>query len=367
MSTYKPHMVVLAIQFAYAGLNITSKAALSNGMSHFVFVVYRHVIATVFLSPLAYFLERNGRPSLTFYIFCRIFILALCGITISQNLYFPGLNYTSATLASALSNGIPAMTFILAVMFRLEKFSIKSLPGQAKVFGTAVCIGGSVIVSLYKGPVIPIPWSPRGHLQGPHISPGDTAALNKDWIKGCVLIVIANITWSAWIVQQDIVAKLYPARLSMTALMCFLATLQSALIALIFERNAAQWTLKWDSQLLSVVYAGVMISGAVYYMQIWCMSKKGPVFVAMFSPVSLIAVSVLSFFIFSERLHLGIAVGGILVVTGLYTMLWGKKKDVQAEMSKMLPLTSSNDSGSAPIKSMPELKIGTSRSMGSLS
>ena len=28
-------------------------------------------------------------------------------------------------------------------------------------------------------------------------------------------------------------------------------------------------------------------------------------------------------------------------MTGLYTMLWGKKKDVQAEMSKMLPLKNS--------------------------
>ena len=58
MGTYKPHIVVIAIQFAYAGLNIISKAALINGMSHFVFVVYRHLIATIFLSPLAYFLER---------------------------------------------------------------------------------------------------------------------------------------------------------------------------------------------------------------------------------------------------------------------------------------------------------------------
>eukprot|EP00253_Pinus_taeda_P016633 PITA_16633 len=268
MGTYKPLMVAFGIQFAYSGFNIISKAALSKGMSHFVFVVYRHVIATIFLTPVAYFLERNTRPSLTFYIFCRIFIIALLG---------------------------------------LEKFSVKSLLAQVKVFGTAVCIGGSVIVSLYKGPVIPIPWSPRGHLQGPHSISGDTGHINKDWIKGCLLVAIANIAWCAWLIQQDIVAKLYPARLSMTTLMCFLAMLQSALVASIFERNAAAWTLKWDSQLLSIVYAGVMNSGAVYYMQMWCMSKKGPVYLAMFSPVSLITVSILSFFIFSEHLHLGMS------------------------------------------------------------
>lgn len=327
MSKYKPFMVAFGIQVGYALLNIISKAALSNGMSHFVFVVYRHLITIVFLSPIAYFLERNGRPSLTFYIFCRIFILALCGITISQNLYYAGINYTSATLGTALTNGLPAINFIMAVMFRLEKFSVKSLPGQAKVFGMAVCIGGAVIVSLYKGPVILIPWSPRGHVQKANIISGDRADV-KEWTKGCLLIVIANIVWSAWLVQQDIVLKLYPAPLSMTTLMCFLGTLQSAVVALIFEGYAAWWTLEWDNQLLSIVYGGVMISGAVYYMQIWCKSKKGPVFLDMFTPLSLIPVSILSFFIFSEHLHLGIAIGGILLVTGLYTILWAMRKDV---------------------------------------
>lgn len=326
MSKYKPFMVAFAIPVGYALLTIISKAALSNGMSHFVFVVYRHLITIVFLSPIAYFLERTGRPSLTFYIFCRIFILALCGITISQNLYFAGLNYTSAALGTALSNGLPAINFIMAVMFRLEKFSVKSLPGQAKVFGTAVCIGGAVIVSLYKGPVIPIPWSPRGHLQKANIISGDTADI-KEWTKGCLLIVIAYIVWSAWLVQQDIIVKLYPAPLSMTTLTCFLGTLQSAVVAFAFEGNAAWWTLGWGNQLLSIVYGGVMISGAAFYMLIWCRSKKGPLFLAMFTPVSLITVSILSNFIFFEHLHLGIAVGGILLVTGLYTILWAMRKE----------------------------------------
>lgn len=319
MSKYKPFMVAFGIQVGYALSNIISKAALSNGMSHIVYVVYRNLITVVFLSPIAYFLERNGRPSLTFYILCSIFILALCWITIGQNLYHAGINYTSATLAIALFIGVPAINFIMAVMFRLEKFSVKSLPGQAKVFGTAVCIGGAVIVSLYKGP--------RGHLQKANIISGDTADI-KEWTKGCLLIASAHIVRSAWLVQQDIIVKLYPAPLSMTTLTCFLGTLQSAVVAFAFEGNAAWWTLDWGNQLLSIVYGGVMISGAVFYMLIWCRSKKGPVFLDMFTPVSLITVSILSNFIFFEHLHLGIAVGGILLVTGLYTILWAMRKDV---------------------------------------
>jgi len=116
MGNYTPHIVILAVQFANAGFNIISKAALNNGMSCFVLVVYMHGIAALFLSPLAYFL-RKKQTSLTFYIFCQIFILAL-GTAVSQNFYYAGLNYTSPTLACALGNTLPAMTFIIAALLR---------------------------------------------------------------------------------------------------------------------------------------------------------------------------------------------------------------------------------------------------------
>lgn len=40
---------------------------------------------------------------------------------LDQNLYFLGMKYTSATFASAVVNVLPAITFIMAVFFRLKK------------------------------------------------------------------------------------------------------------------------------------------------------------------------------------------------------------------------------------------------------
>lgn len=212
------------------------------------------------------------------------------------------------------------------------------------------------MVALYKGPVIPMLWSPRGHEQRPH----NTGALNKHWIKGCVFLIVSFTARSAGFILQATVVKIYSDKLAITTLTCFLAAVQSAAIALVFERNSAAWVLKWDFQLLTVAYSGIVLSGAVYYMQTWCISKRGPVFTAMFYPLTLIIVSILSFFIFSDRLHLGIALGAVLVVAGLYTLLWGKMKDVQADMDKnMLPpnISSINESvPSAPMKSVADLK-----------
>lgn len=36
------------------------------------------------------------------------------------NLYYAEINYTSATLGTALTNGLPAINFIMAVMFRMS-------------------------------------------------------------------------------------------------------------------------------------------------------------------------------------------------------------------------------------------------------
>ena len=37
---------------------------------------------------------------------------------IDQNFYYAGLKFTSPTFSCAMSNMLPAMTFILAVLFR---------------------------------------------------------------------------------------------------------------------------------------------------------------------------------------------------------------------------------------------------------
>ena len=57
----KPYIAMISLQFGYAGMHIITKISLNNGMSHFVLVVYRHIVATVVLAPLAYFLERCYR------------------------------------------------------------------------------------------------------------------------------------------------------------------------------------------------------------------------------------------------------------------------------------------------------------------
>ncbi|KAK7820646.1 wat1-related protein [Quercus suber] len=126
-----------------------------------------------------------------------------------------------------------------------------------------------------------------------------------------------------------VVYKVYPARLSLNTLICFFVSLQSFFLALFFARNLDLWKLEWNMQLLTILCSGsgVVISALVYYLQTWCISNKGPVFAAMFSPLLLIVVGIFSAIAFAEGLHLGSLVGASLIIAGLYWVLWAKRTD----------------------------------------
>jgi drug/metabolite transporter (DMT)-like permease len=64
---------------------------------------------------------------MTWSIFFQIFILALLGPVIDQNFYYAGLKFTGPTFACAMSNILPAMTFVMAVIFRFVLHHVRSL------------------------------------------------------------------------------------------------------------------------------------------------------------------------------------------------------------------------------------------------
>jgi len=332
----KPYIAMISLQFGYAGMNIITKVSLNRGMNHYVLVVYRHAAATIVLAPFAFFLERKVRPRLTFSIFWQIFLLGLLGPVIDQNFYYLGLKLTSPTYACALSNVLPAMTFVMALLFRMERVNIKKIRSQAKIFGTIVCVGGAMLMTLYKGPMVKMVWS---HHQSTTTSANGTSAAadaidNKDWIIGSLLIIGATLAWSALFIVQAAVLKKYSAQLSLATLICFLGTIQATVLGLAVVRGPSQWALGWNINLLAAVYAGVVTSAIAYYVQGLCMRIKGPVFATAFSPLMMIIVAIMGSIILSENIFLGSVLGGVLIVIGLYAVLWGKLKDSKISTDK---------------------------------
>ncbi|XP_031493620.1 WAT1-related protein At5g07050-like [Nymphaea colorata] len=324
----KPYVGMISLQFGYAGMNIITKVSLNRGFSHYVLVVYRHAFATAAMAPFALLLERKVRPQMTLSTFMLIFVLGALGPVIDQNFYYAGLKFTSPTFSCAMSNILPALTFVMAVLCRMEKVHLKKLRSQAKVVGTLVTVAGAMLMTLYKGPIVELPWARHAHeaVQGEAAA----AAAAKDWVKGSIFLIIACLAWAAFFILQVVAMRRYPAQLSLTTLICFVGTLQSIAVTMVMERSPSVWKIGFDLNLLAAAYAGIIASGVAYYVQGLVMEKKGPVFATAFSPLMMIIVAILGSFILKEVIYLGGILGAILIVAGLYSVLWGKYKDSKA-------------------------------------
>ncbi|CAK9145946.1 unnamed protein product [Ilex paraguariensis] len=327
LQSSKPYFAMISLQFGYAGMNIITKISLNHGMSHYVLVVYRHAIATVVIAPFAFFFERKDQPKITFPIFMQIFVLGLLGPVIDQNFYYAGLKLTSPTFSCAMSNMLPALTFVMAIMFRMEKVDLKKVIYQAKVVGTVVTVAGAMLMTLYRGPIVELVWSKYVHPKKSNL-PDTTKTSDKDWLTGSILLIIATVAWASLFILQKVALKTYEKHhLSLTSLICFMGTLQSIVVTFAMEHKASAWHIGWDMNLLAAAYAGIVTSSISYYVQGLVMKTKGPVFATAFSPLMMIIVAILGSFILAEKIYLGGVLGAILIVAGLYSVLWGKYKE----------------------------------------
>ncbi|PRQ27128.1 putative EamA domain-containing protein [Rosa chinensis] len=337
---FQLHGAMLALQFGYAGFHVVSRFALNMGISKLVFPVYRNIIALLLLLPFAYFLEKKDRPPINLNFLVQFFCLALIGITANQGFYLLGLDNTSPTFASAIQNSVPAITFLMAVILRIEQVRLNRKDGIAKVAGTIFCVAGASVITLYKGPAI---YSPTPPLQTMMMSSASSSvsmssfttsamsvlgdAKGKSWTLGCLYLIGHCLSWSAWLVLQSPVLKKYPARLSVTSYTCFFGLIQFIIIAAVFERDAQAWIFHNGGEAFSILYAGVVASGIAFAVQIWCIDRGGPVFVAVYQPVQTLVVAIMASVALGEEFYLGGIIGAVLIIVGLYAVLWGKSEE----------------------------------------
>ncbi|CAI8597417.1 unnamed protein product [Vicia faba] len=322
----KPYLLLLAVQFGSAGMFIFAMDAIKKGMSHYVFIVYRNAIATVTLAPFAFYLERKIRPKMSLRVFSEIMLLAFFEIILDQCFALLGMKLTSASFLSAVMNSAPSITFLFAVILKLERMKIKEVACQAKMIGTAITFAGTLLMALYKGPVVSVVKSSISHATSQAENVNDSG--NDRWIIGTCFLLIGCAGFSAFYILQAITLRKYSAPMSLATWVCFSGALQSFVVTIIVERhNSDAWALGWDSRLFAPAYAGIVTSGVQYYIQGLVMKAMGPVIVTAFNPLRMIIVTALACIILDEKLFLGSIIGAVVVVLGLYLVVWGKSKE----------------------------------------
>ncbi|MED6172936.1 hypothetical protein PIB30_054578 [Stylosanthes scabra] len=347
-----PFTALVIVQFTEVGVNILSKEATTKGLSYYVFVFYSLVITDlILLLSLPFFIRRStGLPPLNFSLLCKIFSLGVLVFS-AQICGNKGIKFSSPSLASAVGNLVPAFIFILAVLFRLENITLRSSSTQAKILGSAVSIAGAFIVIFYKGPTI---WNDASPSPSPSLN-SPLRSSQWSWIWGGFLLALAYILVSIWYILLTHVIKIYPAKMIVVFLFTLFGTIIAAPVCFLAENNLSAWRLKPDITLVAVIYSGFFCTFFSTVVHTWCLHLKGPVYVSIFKPLSIVIATTMSVIFLGEALYLGSVVGAVILAAGFYSVIWGKAKEEELLEDENY-LSGSSNSGSQSNGKVPLLQ-----------
>ncbi|KAL5759761.1 hypothetical protein ACOSP7_018268 [Xanthoceras sorbifolium] len=320
MKNSLPFFGMVIVILAQVSILEVMKAAMSKGKNKYVIMVYSDALSIIILLVCCLIKHRSERPALTFSTLCKFFLLSLIGC-LMQIFAYVGIEYSSPTLATAMSNLVPAFTFILAIIFRMEKLNWKSRSSQAKSIGTIVAIAGAFVITFYKGPPILKTLSGTVSFHDPLFSP------KSNWILGGIFLASDAFLSSAWYILQAIILKNFTAILILTFFMSFFATILATIFSLIVVKDPSAWKLRPDIGLVAVIYTAVVGSLFQASLCAWCLSRKGPIYVTTFKPLAIVLSVVMGFLLLGDALCLGSLIGAIIIVAGFYSVMWGKAKE----------------------------------------
>uniref|UniRef100_A0A0Q3R3C6 WAT1-related protein n=1 Tax=Setaria italica TaxID=4555 RepID=A0A0Q3R3C6_SETIT len=176
----------------------------------------------------------------------------------------------------------------------MEALHIRSMLGLLKIAGVLLSVGGTMIISLYKGKILHL-WNPILHRH------------NEEDSK---------------------VLKVYPYKYWSSMATCLVGGFQTALAGVILRRDKNAWKIGWDINLVTIVYSGALATAGKYSLNSWAVAKKGPSYPPMFSPLSVVFTVVLGSIFIGDDITIGSLIGTILVIVGTYVFLWAKANEL---------------------------------------
>ncbi|KAK8711057.1 hypothetical protein V6N13_146359 [Hibiscus sabdariffa] len=324
-----PSLAMVAVECSNVVASILFKAASLKGLSSYTFIAYCYVLGTLVFTLLV-FLRKPAFPLLKFHLISRLCLLALSGYS-GMMCAYKGIELGSPTLASAINNLTPAFTFVLAVSFRMEKVELRRAASQAKIIGTITSISGALLMTFYKGPVVfpSSPWTSSSSSSSVLLLQRHLESSQSNWIIGGILEAIAYLLYSCCYILLAQIMKVYPEEIVVTYIYNLFVSLLAIPVSFITQPQLSSWRLTDSISVAAVLYTGLFGFSFSSCAHTWGVRLKGPVFVAIFRPTSIVIAAVMSATFLGEALYLGSVIGAVIITGGLYVVLWGKAKEAE--------------------------------------
>ncbi|KAL8218931.1 hypothetical protein R6Q57_022304 [Mikania cordata] len=209
----------------------------------------------------------------------------------AQNLAFVGLSYSSPIVAIGMGCLTPSISFILAVICR----------GPVVKQAPAIVMTTRLFVFL-----------------SPH----------ENWVLGCALFAAASLSYAIWNIIQVETLEKCPDAMTVASSCSLFGTFQSALVAIIIERDRpAAWRLQFDMGLLVIVLTAIFGSVIKSNVHMWCAQRKSQMYVIMFKPLGVPIAAMFGCLFFAQTFHYGSLMASAITGIGYYTTMWGQIRE----------------------------------------
>ncbi|KAL6662147.1 hypothetical protein ACP70R_000006 [Stipagrostis hirtigluma subsp. patula] len=319
-AAWKAPAAMVLVELIITVLNILSKVVITQGMFIFALHVYRSALGTLFILPFAIIYESGeveGNELASFGLDLPQRVIRVYGANMLILLWSAGYN---AIICRHFSQYDSSCNLHSLPHFKTLRFGTST--GTLKIVGVLLAVGGTMVVSFYKGKVLHLWNSILQHHKYEHVH------VANHHVRGTIILICSSFTFACWYPIQSMVQKVYPHKCWSTTASCFVGGLQSTLVGIILRRDRKSWKLGWDLQLLTIVYTGSLATAVRYNLESWVVAKRGPVYPPIFIPLITVFSVVLDSIFLGNSITVGSLLGAITVIAGLYIFLWGKSKEL---------------------------------------
>ena len=248
----------------------------------------RFTLASIGLAVMCWKVE-GGMPRLAKKQILPVAFIGATGVFTYSYFFFTGLQTTSAGRAALIVACIPVCVAALSAVLYKEKF------GPVRIAGALLSLVGVSVVIADGSPLA---------LLSEGVSRGDFMIL------GCV------VSWTAYTLGGRAVMKSVPPLACVTwssifgTLMLLPAALAEGLAADMMRARMLDWG--------CIVYLGFLATSLAYLWYYQAIAVIGAARSSIFINTVPVFAVIMSFLLLGEPIHLSLAVGGLMVITGVY-------------------------------------------------
>ncbi|MHC4323668.1 MAG: DMT family transporter [Planctomycetota bacterium] len=283
----KIYLKLLLTAIFWGGTFVAGKIAAQN-IGPFSIGFLRYIIASTLLLLITWKIE-GKLPALKKSQIVSVILLGMIGIFTYNVMFYKGLKIIEASRAALIIATCPIFITVCSAIFLKEKINL------VKGLGIAISVCGAIIV----------------------ISKGDISAILKGGLSlGELYIFCCVLSWTAYsLIGKTVMDNLSPlATVSYSATVGAIALLVPALFEGLARNIVSQSGVDW----LCISYLGIFgtVIGFVWYYQ--GVERIGPTKAGLFINFVPISAIICAFFILREPITLSLAIGAVLVISGVY-------------------------------------------------